>query len=438
MFGHLSDSKLGRRGALLVSSCTIAAFGMLTAASPNYVVYVALRALTGAASSGLGVVAYVLGIELIGPSCRGTVSLSSFYFYPVGTLLLAGVAFLCTATMSLHYSWRFLYLFTSLPSLVYCFLIVVFIHESPRWYLVHDYNQKAMQVLRSIGNQNGREIPRDIVLVTDERELDEAGDSENAPQTTGTLVDVFRRRDTRFRLIVVVIVWFACALGYYTFNLNVGNLGTNLTLSVVLNGLSEIPGYAVATFLSHRVGRRISLAVTLILGGIASLIGAVLSLHVDNFISAHFHALQIFGAADDNPSATLFLPSSSHMPSVNQAEKHISASVGQNRLESANAGSYIYLVCSMVGLFGMSGAYNILFLYGSELFPTVVRNAALAFANQGGTLGSIVAPFVVTSAHQNTAIPFLVIAFTSLLAGISALKLPETMNRPLHETFDHV
>lgn len=37
----------------------------------------------------------------------------------------------------------------------------------------------------------------------------------------------------------------------------------------------------------------------------------------------------------------------------------------------------VQLASGVIGIFGMAGAYNLIFIYTCELFPTVVQNAAL-------------------------------------------------------------
>ncbi|MCI18044.1 organic cation/carnitine transporter 4-like, partial [Trifolium medium] len=81
VFGHLSDSSLGRKGSLTVVCAINAIFGCLTAFSPNYWTYVLLRVLTGFSTGGVGLCAFVLATEPIGPSKRGMAGMSTFYFF---------------------------------------------------------------------------------------------------------------------------------------------------------------------------------------------------------------------------------------------------------------------------------------------------------------------------------------------------------------------
>lgn len=62
-----------------------------------------------------------------------------------------------------------------------------------------------------------------------------------------------------------------------------------------------------------------------------------------------------------------------------------------------NAGIWkiIKMICGILGIFGMAGTYNLLFIYTAKLFPTVVRNAALGSGTQAAQMGAILAPIVV-------------------------------------------
>ncbi|KAG8637079.1 hypothetical protein MANES_15G079000v8 [Manihot esculenta] len=82
-----------------------------------------------------------------------------------------------------------------------------------------------------------------------------------------------------------------------------------------------------------------------------------------------------------------------------------------------NAGIWkiIKMICGILGIFGMAGTYNLLFIYTAKLFPTVVRNAALGSGTQAAQMGAILAPIVV---H----------------AELWEDCLPETLNRPFYDT----
>jgi OCT family organic cation transporter-like MFS transporter 4/5 len=89
------------------------------------------------------------------------------------------------------------------------------------------------------------------------------------------------------------------------------------------------------------------------------------------------------------------------------------------------------MACSVVGIFGMAATYNLLFIYTSELFPTVVRNAALGCTGQATRMGAILAPLVVVLGER---LPFAVFGMAGIVSGLLVFYLPETMNKPLYDT----
>ncbi|KAJ4975193.1 hypothetical protein NE237_000299 [Protea cynaroides] len=90
----------------------------------------------------------------------------------------------------------------------------------------------------------------------------------------------------------------------------------------------------------------------------------------------------------------------------------------------------VWMVCGIFGIFGVAGTYNLLYIYTIELFPTVVRNAALGSASQAGQMGAILAPLVVVLGG----FPFAVFGVCGLLGGLLSFYLPETLYQPLYDT----
>ncbi|KAF6163026.1 hypothetical protein GIB67_021175 [Kingdonia uniflora] len=374
VFGHLSDSFLGRKGSLTVVCILNAIFGCLTALSPTYWVYTVLRFLTGFSTGGVGLCSFVLASEPIGPAMRGVAGMSVFYFFSAGIALLSGIAYM-------FQSWRALYVVSSIPSLLFLVMVLPFISESPRWYLVRGRIDKAMKVMHEIAKCNGKHLPSGIVLALDDDKepndthQDYKEEATTKDAVTGSLLDVLKMPITRVRLLLSVAINFMCAVVYYGLSLNVVNLGTNLYLNVTLNAVAEMPAYTLTAILLDRLGRKPLAIGTFWFSGAFCLIGSL---------------------------------------------------VGKN-----GAWKFVRMVCGVLGIFGMAGAYNLLFLYTAELFPTVVRNAALGCAAQAGQLGAILAPLVVV---LGGALPFAIFGVCGIVGGVLCLYLPETLNRPLYDT----
>lgn len=52
-------------------------------------------------------------------------------------------------------------------------------------------------------------------------------------------------------------------------------------------------------------------------------------------------------------------------------------------------------VLALVGKIGVSAAYSIIYVFFSELIPTVVRNMGLGIASTAARIGSIICPYVI-------------------------------------------
>jgi len=344
--------------------------------APNYWLYAALRVLTGLSAGSIGLCAFVLANEPIGPSRRGVAGMSTFYFFSGGTAILAGVAAMFKS------SWRLLYVVTSLPSLVYLVAVLPFVSESPRWYLVRGRAGDAMRVLRDIASTNGRSIPEGITLKLDDDDDDDKQkqQQQQVAVAEASLLDVLRWRTTRVRLVLSVLINLVCALVYYGLTLNVVNLKTDLYVSVVANAMAEMPAFLLTALLIDRFGRKPLSIATMLLSGVFCTIAGSLVVSSD---------------------------------------------------DAAGSSSVLMTACGVVGIFGMAATSNLLFVYTSELFPTVVRNSAMGCIAQATQMGAILAPLVVLLGDR---LPFAVFGVSGIIGGMLVFYLPETMNTPLYDT----
>ncbi|KAG0469622.1 hypothetical protein HPP92_016322 [Vanilla planifolia] len=368
VFGHLSDSFLGRKGSLTIVCVLNAITGLLTSLSQTYWVYAGLRFLTGFGTGGVGLCAFVLATEPIGPSKRGVAGMSTFYFFSGGIAILSCVAYLIP-------TWRTLYVVTSIPSLLFVLVILPFVSESPRWFLIRRRTSEAMDLMHLIARCNGRHIPPSVSLKLDDEDEEQPKESSNEAES-GSIVDVFRSGTTRLRLILMIGINLLCSVVYYGLTLNVVNLKTNLYLNVFLNAVSEMPAFVITALLLDRFGRKPLGLGTMLLSGVSCSVGFALG-----------------------GTAGLFRT--------------------------------LRMVCGIVGIFGMAAMYNLLFIYTTELFPTVVRNAALGCVTQASQLGAILAPLVVVAGER---LPFAVFGACGLIGALLTYFLPETMNKPLYDT----
>lgn len=83
------------------------------------------------------------------------------------------------------------------------------------------------------------------------------------------------------------------------------------------------------------------------------------------------------------------------------------------------------ILAAVIGKFGAAAAFALLFVFTTELFPTVVRSAALGANSAAARMGGVIAPLVVLAAalmHAGT-LSFAVFGLTSFVAGAAPFPL---------------
>lgn len=291
IWGRLSDV-VGRKFGFMATIGIDSVFGLLSAFSPNFAVFLVLRMLTGFGVGGTLPVDYAVFAEFLPAKDRGKrlVLLESFWAF--GTIAAAGAAWLIVPRLG----WRALFAVSALPGLL-LFAVRSFVPESPRYLAVSGRGEEALKVIEAVARRNGKEL-----------KLDTSGAEEAADagrETKSKVLDLFSR-DLWKTTILLWIIWFFISIGYYgIFTWIPSWLRTKgFALPAVypysfFMALAQLPGYFSAAYLVEKIGRRLTLGIYLAGSGIGALAFSLAVSPVGIVISAlvlSFFALGAWGA----------------------------------------------------------------------------------------------------------------------------------------------
>ncbi|XP_035806630.1 solute carrier family 22 member 6-B isoform X2 [Amphiprion ocellaris] len=194
-----------------------------------------------------------------------------------------------------------------------------------------------------------------------------------------SVVDLVRTPQMRKRSFILFYIWFVNVLVYYGFALGVSRLGTNLYLTQFVFGLVEIPARSlVLVFLPW--SRRFSQSGFLTVGGIGCLL--------------------MLAVPADHPNVLTGL--------------------------------------AMVGKFGISASFAVIYVYTAEIFPTVLRQTGIGASSMFARMGGMLAPIANMLFNHYPAAPLVIFGTCSLIGALLALALPETANIPLPDTVEDI
>ncbi|XP_012300817.1 solute carrier family 22 member 4 isoform X4 [Aotus nancymaae] len=199
-------------------------------------------------------------------------------------------------------------------------------------------------------------------------------------QQKAFIMDLFRTQNIAIMTIMSLLLWMLTSVGYFALSLDAPNLHGDAYLNCFLSALIEVPAYVIAWLLLRTLPRRYIIAAVLFWGG-----GVLLFIQL---VPADYYFL----------------------------------SIG--------------LV--MLGKFGITSAFSMLYVFTAELYPTLVRNMAVGVTSMASRVGSIIAPYFVYLGAYNRMLPYIVMGSLTVLIGIITLLFPESLGTTLPETLEQM
>ena len=324
VLGRMAD-RIGRRAIFQYSILWYAAFTAVTALAWGPWSVMTFRFLAGLGLGGMLVVDPSMLTEYLPPQRRGRLLVFLDFWWPVGLLMATGLSYIFlgpTFDRFGDWSWRYLFLAASFPAFL-AFVARRTLPESPYFLARQGRKQEAAEVLTEI---TGRPV--------EEAEF-------SAPEETRSSMRELFDVKLRSRAATTALIWIALNISYYGLFLwlpfvlqGEKSFHVNVYLLLTLSALSQFPGYAAAIWLVERVGRKPTLAVFLLLGGVSA---------------------YAFAVAD-------------------------------------SSGVYITALF-FVGFFNL-GAWGAVYPYTAETFPTRLRSSAFGLMEGVGKTAAIAGPYI--------------------------------------------
>ncbi|XP_063909141.1 solute carrier family 22 member 3-like isoform X1 [Zophobas morio] len=200
----------------------------------------------------------------------------------------------------------------------------------------------------------------------------------NQSECKDSITEVFKSRILVMRLINCIFCWITCAFLFYGLTLNSVALAGNGYLQFILTSLVEIPAYFACIHVVDRIGRKWSLSGSFFITGISCIVFMCIPKGYDNMSLAMW----------------------------------------------------------MLGKFGSTVSFTVVYIITSELFPTPLRHSMMGSCSTFGRVGSMVAPQTPLLAQIWDPLPILLFTGMATIAGLLTLLFPETLNIKLPDTID--
>lgn len=244
--------------------------------------------------------------------------------------------------------------------------------ESPRWLFAVGRVEESAAVLTSAAKHNGLEA------ATIESDLIALKKDTGTSSSKGNIWDLLRTPNMRTKTLAMWFNWFVCGLAFFGVSHYVGQIGGDIFTNVAISAAVEVPGTLICIYTMRRFGRRKTVVFANLFTGLAMLTIALLP-----------------------PDATLAT-----------------------------------LICASCGIIGMNISFPCVYLYSSEIFPTVVRNIGVGSSSMAARIGTMLAPFVASLALSSPFLPPLIFGLTPIAGAVVVLVLPETNGTMLPETLE--
>jgi ABC-type multidrug transport system fused ATPase/permease subunit len=265
-------------------------------------------------------------------------------------------------------SWRFLFVFTSLYSLLMAYVVKKYFVESPRWLNSKNKISESLEALKKIAEINDKVATFNIFLEQNQNLIHSDGQNLKEVKKSYNLIEIFNLKSQKLNIICLTYVWFASGFCFYGLILNLEHLGGNLFVNSIVTFIGEMFSELLSGFLADEFGRILVLKISGIMGG-----------------------------------------------------------VGFIMYELIEDGHWIKSVFIFMTSFGFSGTFNLIYIYSPEVFPTTIRSTVMGWLYFTSRLGAMLVPGLTPHIPHNP----ILFGCLSLVTVYASSFLTETLGKEI-------
>lgn len=343
----------------------------------KYAIFAASQFFLGFLTYVIEIVSYVLALEITSRKNATIVSIIFLNMYVVGELYVLIISYFFR-------DWHILYWCVAAYSILVTCFIAFLIPESPKILAANKKYGEAVALLNKFAKYNGTKLEKEITEGELLNALNESKKKENATEGTITIKTSAWYFLTHpwinlVRFCLMCYVWIAVSMVYFGVSLGITSISSNLNpyIMFLLSSLAEVVGYTGGV-IGAKYSRNLILRICLFIAAVCCIIVA-------------------------------FIP------------------VTSNSLTSWN--SILIMLCVFGGKAMTSTAFNLIYIYTNQLYPTHVRNTLVSYTASAGRFGAIISPQINLLGNAVWGpLPYLIFSASTFVACVFLFFIPNEKN----------
>ena len=258
---------------------------------------------------------------------------------------------------------------------ILCWIVIstsfcIMVPESPHWLFAKGHTSKAMDSLNKVATINGSKHLNNVRLIS------VSGKGSSLKKEGFKML--WQVPFLRYSLVYLAFTWFTVSLCYYGLEFNAGSLGNEYVV-MILMGCFDTPFRLYMYVFAQRQGRQVACQV---------------------YLAAALICLVCTGFP-----------------------------VTESILITENLSLKTFLV--VLGRAFGGSVFALLYVYTTEILPTLVRSVGISFCSTVARIGSLLAPLVILVNEVSPLIIYIIIVICIIVSMRVLRNIPETAGKPL-------